>query len=161
MSGMEWEQPPLTMDPSVSVDPDYMSWIMATLAVAFAAFCVWLTVRIVNRRERWAKWTLTALFGVPVLYVLSFGPVCWMIGHTLHSDCLFYTTPPRIASVVYRPLIRVVYECPEGTQRVLAWYFSLGMPAGSKVEFANSDKSFGAMCMGKTFGYSVAWIDKQ
>jgi type VI protein secretion system component VasK len=33
---------------------------MPTLAVAFAAFCVWLTVRIVNRHERWAMWTLAA-----------------------------------------------------------------------------------------------------
>ena len=30
-------------------------------AVVFAAFCVWLTVRIINRRERWAKWTAVAL----------------------------------------------------------------------------------------------------
>jgi len=28
-----------------------MTMILPTLAVAFAAFCVWLTVRIVNRRE--------------------------------------------------------------------------------------------------------------
>jgi hypothetical protein len=30
-------------------------------AVAFAAFCVWLTVRVVNRRERWAKWMLAVV----------------------------------------------------------------------------------------------------
>ena len=34
--------------------------LLLCLAVAFAAFCVWLTVRIVNRRERWAKWTAAA-----------------------------------------------------------------------------------------------------
>jgi hypothetical protein len=28
---------------------------LPALVVAFAALCVWLTVRIVNRRERWAK----------------------------------------------------------------------------------------------------------
>jgi hypothetical protein len=43
--------------------------LLSTLAVAFAAFCVWLTVRIVNRRERWAKWTLAVVVGLPVLYV--------------------------------------------------------------------------------------------
>ena len=31
-----------------------MTILLSTLAVAFAAFCVWLTVLIVNRRERWA-----------------------------------------------------------------------------------------------------------
>jgi len=34
-----------------------LTTLLPTLAVV-AAFCVWLTVRIVNRRERWAKWTL-------------------------------------------------------------------------------------------------------
>ena len=31
--------------------------LLPITAAAFAAFCVWLTVRIVNRRERWANWT--------------------------------------------------------------------------------------------------------
>jgi hypothetical protein len=32
-----------------------MASTLAVFCVAFAAFCVWLGVRIVNRRERWAK----------------------------------------------------------------------------------------------------------
>jgi hypothetical protein len=52
--------------------------IISAFGVAIPAFCVWLTVRIVNRRERWAKWTAAAVFGLlPVLYVGSFGPACW------------------------------------------------------------------------------------
>jgi type VI protein secretion system component VasK len=35
-----------------------MAIVLLALSVAFAAFCVWLVVRIINRRERWAKWTL-------------------------------------------------------------------------------------------------------
>jgi hypothetical protein len=54
-----------------------MNVILSTLAVAFAALCVWLTVRIVNRRERWANWTL-ALLVLPVCYCLSTGPVVWL-----------------------------------------------------------------------------------
>jgi len=38
-----------------------------------------LTVRIVNWRERWSKWTLAAAIRRPVLYVLSFGPACRLI----------------------------------------------------------------------------------
>ncbi len=34
--------------------------MMLLAAVAFAAFCVWLAVRLVNRRERWTKWTAVA-----------------------------------------------------------------------------------------------------
>jgi len=50
-----------------------MSIILPAVAVAFGAFCVWLTVRIVNRRERWAKRTAMALVAM-VLYGLSVGP---------------------------------------------------------------------------------------
>jgi H+/Cl- antiporter ClcA len=38
-----------------------MAIALSIVGIAFAAFCVWLTVRIVNRRERWAKWTLAAV----------------------------------------------------------------------------------------------------
>jgi hypothetical protein len=42
-----------------------MTILLPALAVACAAFCVWLAVRIMNRRERWAKRTLTLLVGLP------------------------------------------------------------------------------------------------
>ncbi len=62
-----------------------MTILLSTLAVAIAAFCVWLTVRIVNRRERWAKWTLASMAGVPVLYVASFGPIVWLADRNIIS----------------------------------------------------------------------------
>jgi hypothetical protein len=55
-----------------------MAIALSIFGVAFAAFCVWLTVRIVNRQRRWAKWTLAVVVGVPALYVVSFGPACWL-----------------------------------------------------------------------------------
>ena len=51
-----------------------MTVLLPTLAVAFAALCAWLIVRIVNRRERWAKWTLAGAVGMPVLYFASIVP---------------------------------------------------------------------------------------
>ena len=45
---------------------------LSTLAIAFAAFCVWLTVRIVNRRELWAI-AVAAISAVAVLYAAVFG----------------------------------------------------------------------------------------
>jgi hypothetical protein len=68
----------------------FMTILLPILAAAFAAFCVWLTVRIVNRRERWAKWTLAGVLGVPTLYFASFGPACRLIeeGHVpFNSPC--------------------------------------------------------------------------
>jgi hypothetical protein len=47
-----------------------MTIVLPALAVAFGALCVWLTVRIVNRRERWAKWTLAAAIVVGSIFAL-------------------------------------------------------------------------------------------
>ena len=44
-----------------------MAVALTIAGVSFAAFCAWLTVRIVNRRGRWAKWTLAAVVGLPGL----------------------------------------------------------------------------------------------
>ena len=46
-----------------------MTFLFPTLSVAFAAFCVWLTVRVVNRRERWAKWTAIAAIATVAFYL--------------------------------------------------------------------------------------------
>jgi hypothetical protein len=78
-----------------------MAMLLAALGVVFAAFGVWLIVRIVNRRERWAKWTLATVIGLPVLYVASFGPACALVDrrmlprstlNTAFSPCLFLVT---------------------------------------------------------------------
>lgn len=59
-------------------------------------------VRIVNRRERWEKWTLAILFGLPVLYVASLGPACWFAvksdGPKVNGEA------PRKVSSVYKPI---------------------------------------------------------
>jgi hypothetical protein len=106
-----------------------MDFALSIFAVAFAAFCVWLTVRIINRRERWAKWTLAAVVGVPVLYVVSFGPVCWWLakphempgynGGTLHMiarDILPYA--PR----EYWPMGWAAQNGPNWLHRSIQWY---------------------------------------
>lgn len=54
------------LNPMISEMP-FMAIVLPALAVSFPAFCVWLAVRIFNRRERWTKWTAIALAPV-VLY---------------------------------------------------------------------------------------------
>src|SRR5215469_15309492 len=76
-----------------------MTILLPTLAVAFAAFCVWLTVRIVNRRERWAKWTLATLIVIAVLYPLSVGPANWLYVRLGMPEWLHQTI-----AVAYDPL---------------------------------------------------------
>src|SRR5579872_4184826 len=56
-----------------------MAILLSAAGVAFAAFCIWLGVRIVNRRERWAKRTAVAVLVIVVMiYPLSVGPVVWL-----------------------------------------------------------------------------------
>jgi hypothetical protein len=48
-----------------------MTSVLQCLVVPFTSFCVWLTVRIINRQVRWAKWTAVVLLVVAGLYAES------------------------------------------------------------------------------------------
>jgi hypothetical protein len=100
--------------------------------VAFAAVCIWLAVRIVNRRERWAKWTLAVVVTVPVLYVASFGPVCWWISRYGDSEWL---------PDVYRPVGSCGAHWPMAKQ-IICGYARMGMPPESEV-YLPSQLGFG------------------
>ncbi len=95
--------------------------LLPILSAAFAAFCVWLTVRIVNRRERWAKWTLAVTLSLPVLYVASFGPTCWISSRTGIGS--------RAVAVVYQPMLRL---CMRNTYLgdAFLWYAAIGTRNG-------------------------------
>ena len=95
-----------------------MTIILPALAAAFAAFCVWLTVRIVNRKERWAKLTALWLIVVLLTYPLSIGPV------------MKISRFPGIWVATYGPVhtfylpLRWVCEM-SGTVEILWWYAGL------------------------------------
>src|SRR6478752_3435066 len=94
-----------------------MGLALTIFGVAFAAFCVWLTVRIVNRQERWAKSTLAVVVGLPVLYVASFGPACWINER--------YDVGTNAISIVYRPIIWLASGDPH-VRRPVQRYASAG-----------------------------------
>jgi hypothetical protein len=66
----------------------------AVLGVVYAAVFVWLLVRIVNRRQRSAKWTAVGLIVLAALYVLSSGPMT-TLGRWSHTT---YTPAPALGS---------------------------------------------------------------
>jgi hypothetical protein len=104
--------------------------ILASVSVVFAAFVVWLTVRIVNRRERWAKWTLVAaLAGLPVLYVASFGPACWISSRT----------DSQTLPVTYLPIGWIMENSPQPIAMALVDYAHAGMLPGSLISVPVSD----------------------
>jgi hypothetical protein len=93
--------------------------LLRALAATFAAFCIWLTVRIVNRRERWAKWTLVgAIIGAPVLYVASFGPVCWWFADRERAGDVVINTAPNL----YWPIGWLAGNGPAPLPSAINWY---------------------------------------
>lgn len=75
-----------------------MGTLLHIIGTAYAATAVWLTVRSFNR-ARWARWSLAALVAVPVLYVLSLGPVCYLASREILSH--------EHVTGAYRPLFSV------------------------------------------------------
>jgi hypothetical protein len=91
--------------------------IVGAFGVAVAAFAVWLMVRILNRRERWAKWTAAALLFVLVLYPLSAGPSTWLLHHGDLPKPAF-----RFVLAIYEPLAFVVENLPEALNNAVREY---------------------------------------
>jgi hypothetical protein len=100
--------------------------IVGISGLVVAAFVIWLTVRIVNRRERWAKWTAVALSIPLVLYPLSSGPVCWVIHHCDLSK-------PRLRFVLklYAPYGLIIENLPEPLKKLEGEYEEFFIDLGS------------------------------
>jgi hypothetical protein len=94
---------------------------MPVIGVAFTAFCVWLGVRIVNRRERWAKWTAGAV-ALSVLYVLAFSPL-----HLLYHSVAMPNWAKGLMLIAYYPLDAAYYLSPEPIRKPLDEYDRLWM----------------------------------
>jgi hypothetical protein len=117
--------------------------LLPALAVAFAAFCVWLAVRIVNRRERWAKRIAWGVAGLLLLYPLSLGPACRKAAEPMD---LGYKMPvPRTWMTMYWPVgwlasdtVRTPGRSRNSAQqpffqRFFGWYINLWLPSGTSV----------------------------
>src|SRR5262245_55425344 len=101
-----------------------MTILLSTLAVAFAAFCVWLTVRIVNRKERWAKWTLAGVIVLSVLYVLGYGLVCRLEDTNRLPDW-----SGRPLAILYSPMNWLFENGSWSVWRAMLWYQNLWSPS--------------------------------
>src|SRR5579872_938716 len=108
-----------------------MAVALSIFGVALAAFCVWLGVRIVNRRERWARRTLAVVVALPVLYVAGFGPAVWI-------KFRFFPKRHSVDSAieyVYRPILSRM-EFPHNLiADAFDWYAEIGIPKGGVVTF--------------------------
>jgi len=74
-----------------------MDLILSALGAAYTAFVIWLTVRIINRPDRRHRRLVALAIGLPLLYVLSFGPAAVLIDRHL--------LPRRATFRFYKPLL--------------------------------------------------------
>jgi hypothetical protein len=113
-----------------------MSIVLPALAVAFAAFCVWLAVRIYNRRERWAKWTAVGLvLAVVIIYPLSIGPACWIVAKPIPAQIGIDDSDQYRVWIGYWPIGWLSESEKNGSycEKMLIWYSGLWLPKGSIV----------------------------
>jgi len=101
-----------------------MAIVFTVLGVSFAAFAVWLTVRIVKRKERWAKRTAVALALSPVLYVLSMGPNAGLQTRHLMPEPLSNATKH-----LYLPIELLMAYGPKPVDQAMRWYIGLWYPS--------------------------------
>lgn len=117
-----------------------MSDALPALIVLFVAFCIWLTVRIVNRRERWAKWTAWALVA-GLAYPLSFGPACWWLSKEAHAQEPIVDF--RRVPSAYWPIGFVALHGPKFSRIAINWYATLGIDG--PLYLSSSDESVGIL----------------
>ena len=95
-----------------------MEILVSVIGMVVAAFSIWLTIRFINRKEPWAKWTLMVMAIVLVGYPLSSGPADWLLVHG-------YTSKPVDDAMkkFYAPAGWVIRNSPKPVQDSFNQYF--------------------------------------
>ena len=96
----------------------HLYWI---LGVLFAAVFTAAFVRVINRPTRRTKWAVSALSAIPLCYVLSFGPACWLAEREAIPGWLIPTLP------IYEPLVTQAVGNESGFGKALNWYTGSGL----------------------------------
>ena len=122
----------------------------------------WLTLRIGFAFRRWRvagynpamsadrkkslwPWIAALLIGLPVLYVASFGPACWIVAHHGGHSSLF--------DHVYWPIGWCSDERPSTVLSVVKWYAMIGSPRASKIRLpCNSEMDSGLLISESSVG---------
>ena len=91
------------------------------------------TIRDVNahRKHVW-PWIAVLLIGLPILYVGSFGPACWLTAASRGMDPL-RSIPPSPGMIAYWPLGRMASNGPLAVMTWLRWWMYFGAKRGAAV----------------------------
>ena len=110
-----------------------MGLALSIFGIAFAAFCAWLTVRIVNRRERWAKRTaatLILMLAIASTYVLSLGPAILIAQKAKWGG--------RPVSKAYRPVMLMLVHGPKPIKSAIWWYLDFWWIGPARFDFKDT-----------------------
>jgi hypothetical protein len=104
-------------------------WVIifySSVPVIFMAVCIWLTVRVTNRRERWAKWSLAAMLSMPILYLASW-PLMARVSEWLYRHELLPDAVRGVLEIVYYPAGMTVNgnAAPGWLRDAMLWYLGL------------------------------------
>jgi hypothetical protein len=104
-------------------------WIFAysiSVPAIFLAVCLWLTVRVLNRGERWAKWSLGITLGLPILYLASW-PIMALLWNWLHRHGIFFPEELEgVIAMVFLPADLTVDEsAPAWLRDMMTWYLGI------------------------------------
>jgi len=102
------------------------AWALA--GAALVAFAVWLTVRIINRHERWAKRTAIVIVLVVVAYPISLGPAT-----ALWSFCGEPRSWEGRFFITYVPVQMAMYRIPGLGTALNRWYLEPGQSLGRRL----------------------------
>ena len=67
-----------------------------------------------ERKTPFWPWIVALLIGLPILYVASFGPACWLTNRS--------AIPRGPVAILYGPLVDRGIENRSGIERFLLWY---------------------------------------
>jgi hypothetical protein len=112
----------------------FPEWFRSILREVYAAYCIsayamtivatgaWLGVRIINRRERWAKWMAGLLVGSCVGYPLSVGLFSWLLQRGMLPGWAYV-----VFDSYYYPFVLFLSTSETGTA-FIQWYIKLWGP---------------------------------
>src|SRR5258708_2207174 len=92
--------------------------IATVIGLVAGAFCIWLTVRLVNHRKKRgvAFWATVVVVVALAGYPLSFGPAFWFYSR------LVTTSVGHFANRFYHPIIYTWRSGPEWIAEPIGWY---------------------------------------
>ena len=95
-----------------------------------------------DRKKPLWPWFVVLLIGLPVLYVASFGPACWIASQKppvgsggVSGWAIIVPELPK----VYRPIGWACKKCPNTVSPLVTWYARIGMPERRSVILRLSD----------------------